>query len=291
MIFSFKKTALLFMIPTVIFAAVSIWFIVDSVFLHSATGTINTILLMISVVVLFICSRLSLRLRTKLYNESVRLCDNDINAFIAEQDRIFSRASGKNKAMILMNKSLGLIAWERLDEAEQALREAEALKSVKSSRHLQMIVLSRRISIAMRRRNFDKAREYAERQRQLISEMKLDGTVIEQKYLRAVESNIGKCELLEKIHSSENCEKIAAGLLEDTKQSLEALNENALFYIYLRINLEYTSGLLCYAMGDSSEADRYFRLASEEKAAYPIIQRLKKYLEDKDIRALVENAG
>ena len=93
MIFAFKKTALLFLIPSAVFIAVSLWYILDSLVLNTGLGTADLIMLIISVVVLFVCSRLSLNMRTKLYNESVRLCDNDLDAFIAEQDRIFSKAS------------------------------------------------------------------------------------------------------------------------------------------------------------------------------------------------------
>ena len=287
MIFAFKKTALLFLIPSAVFIAVSLWYILDSLVLNTGLGTADLIMLIISVVVLFVCSRLSLNMRTKLYNESVRLCDNDLDAFIAEQDRIFSKASGPNKSMIIMNKAFGLIAWEKLDEAEKILKEAGDMKQAKKSLHMQFLILSRKISIEYRKRNYDKVREYIECQSKLITDMKLDGTIFEKKYKIAVESNINKCKFLEELDKSDDSGKYAAKLFYETKQSLENLNEKSLFYIYSKINLEYTLGLLCYAMNDKSESERYFKLASEEKAAYPICSRLRKYLKDKDIRALI----
>ena len=59
----------------------------------------------------------------KVYSESLKRCSDDINGFAKEQKSIAKRCFGKRKLNVLLNLAFGLIAHERLDEAETILMQ------------------------------------------------------------------------------------------------------------------------------------------------------------------------
>ncbi len=59
----------------------------------------------------------------KLYSETLKRCSDDINGFAKEQKSIAKRCFGKRRLNVLLNLAFGLIAHERLDEAETILMQ------------------------------------------------------------------------------------------------------------------------------------------------------------------------
>ncbi len=287
MIFAFKKSAVWFIVPTAIFAAVCVFYILDVFLFDLKYQTIGTVVLAVSVLLLAVCMRISLRVRKQMYNQSVKLCDTDADAFLDEQNRILHKASKPNKAVVMLNMAHGLIAHERYDEAEKILHEAEELPFVKKSIHQQFLVLSRLITVSLRGKKYADARSYVQKQQKMAEDLAEKSQAIAVNYQKAAEHNLLVCNVMEGIYSGTDVREIAGQMYLYTEQSLKKLNPDTWFYSYSFVNSHYTMGLLSYAIGDKEKSDRHFRQAAEIEAKYPLCKRIRQYLDDGNINALV----
>lgn len=287
MIFAYKKSALIFIVSSVCFFIVCAAAILDMYCFHMLNNMFWFVILSISLIILAVCMRLSLRIRKKLYNDSVQLCDRDLDAFLTEQDRVYPKVSKPNQAVVLLNKAHGLIAYEKYDQAQEVLKTAENHPFVQRSLHQQYLTASRFVTVYLRLQNYSMARAEIEKQRKITDKIAEKNPVMAQQYEKVVKNNLLICDVMEGIYSGNNVKEIAAEMYQNTERTYKSLSPDMWFYNYTYINSQYTMGLLSYTMGEKAQADKHFALAGKIKAEYPICRRLEKYLSDKDIKALI----
>lgn len=222
----------------------------------------------------------------KLYSETLKSCNDDIDGFVKEQRAVSNRCFGKRRLSAQMNLVFGLIAHECLDEAESLLiQTAPYAERSETSYKLEYLLLN--LMISGRRKNFENLAYTFER---LMNELNANHGIF---ILEKDEyEHLAEIIRLETAFFSLSPDSLSP----DKMQIIEQLNFLARKYLstehfmnehrndYLNMHFNYILGVTYAIKGDMRSAEFYLGSVASLPFTYPENARARYFLQTKNIK-------
>lgn len=217
----------------------------------------------------------------KLYCETLKRCNDDIDGFIREQKHIAKKTFGETSLNVRMNLIFGLIAHEYYTEAESMLMLIAPKIEKKSDSKKTINYLMYKLSIYKNRNDKE---SYSNIMEKLLKEIHNNFELyplerIEYEHL----AEINKFESA--LFDADNNDKTAAAkqlnFLARTYLSQEHFDE--IWQDYMTMHLNYILGVTYLICGDIQSAEFYLKMTASQPFTYPEVTKAKNYLKFTDI--------
>jgi len=224
----------------------------------------------------------------RLYNETLKRCSDDINGFVREQKNISKRCFGRHRLNVLLNLAFGLMAHERLDEAQSTLMQI-APYADRAGHSYKMKYLLFSLIISGRRKDYTGCSYTLER---LLNELRTNQELFilekdDYEHLAEIVQLETAFYSLLPDDSQPNRKEITDKLnfLARKYMSTEHFT-NELWNEYFTTHFNYVLGTTYAAAGDTRSADFYFGNVARQPFTYPENARARYFLQTKDMKVL-----
>ena len=224
----------------------------------------------------------------KLYTETLKNCNDNINGFIREQTSIANRCFGKRKLSAQINLAFGLIVHEHFDESESLLMKI-APSAEKNGRSYKLDYLLLNLMLSCKRKAFENCAYAFER---LMNELQSGHGIF---ILEKDEyEHLAEIVWLETAFYSLSPNSIS----QNDKLNIDKLNFLARKYLsvehfshehwneYFNMHLNYILGATYALSGDMRSAEFYLGNVANLPFTYPENSRARYFLQTKNINIL-----
>lgn len=224
----------------------------------------------------------------KLYTETVKRCNDDIDGFVREQKHISGRCWGKAGLKVRLNLIFGLIAHERFDDAERLLMQTAPYIEKKASAPNKIQYLMDSLWIYRHRGDYD---TYSYTLDKLLNEIQNNFELFP---LERVEyGNLAELHRLETAFFTRTPEQLARSDREIAEKlnflariMLSQEHFNDFWDEYMTIHFNYLLGTTYIILGDARSADFYLGTVASQPCTYPETQRARQFLQTNNIQIL-----
>ena len=285
MVFLFPLTAVLYVI-VLIAAAVGI-----------AMFVVDFIPFFICILIVLTCFILELgigKLSFELYYKSLSKCDKDYDDFLHFQDRIVERSSSKGKyfrltKMIIANEIIGILAHERLDDAENRIRQLGQMIG-QNEMQLRMQYVSLLFSLSLKKKDFKSADYFINELREVFSQTGIEGQnpKLGERMKLSIEHDAAELEISRHIHEKDSASLRTAveNALLTTEKMTECYSYTKIYPNLYHLNLKMNKASYFAVLGRNSEADEIFEEIKRSGVAYPMIKKIDEYMKTRDVSIL-----
>ena len=228
------------------------------------------------IILSFLGLSMLLSLVGKLYSETLKRCNDDIDGFVKEQKRIAKKTFGKTSLNVRMNLIFGLIAHEHYTEAESILMLIAPKIEKKSISKKKLDYLMYNLYIYKNRHDKE---SYFNIMQRLMSEIHDNLQLyplerIEYEHLAEInkfEAVVFDNDTFDKTEPAKQLNFLARAYLSQ-EHSDNIWNE------YMTMRLNYILGITYLIADDMQSAEFHLKMTASQPFTYPEVARAKNYL-------------
>lgn len=220
----------------------------------------------------------------KLYEETLKRCNDDIDGFIKEQKRIAKKTFGKTSLNVRMNLIYGLIAHEHYTEAESLLMLIAPKIEKKNDPKKKLDYLM--YNLAVYKSHHD-SQSYFNIMQRLMNEIHNNFELfplerIEYEHLAEInkfETALFDTDIIDKSEPAKQLNFLARAYLSQ-EHSDKTWND------YMTMHLNYILGVTYLISGDIRSSEFYLKITASQPFTYPEVAKAKNYLLSQDMNIL-----
>ena len=236
------------------------------------------------IILSFLGLSMLLSLVRKLYSETLKRCNDDIEGFIKEQKHIAKKTFGNTSLNVRMNLIFGLIAHERYTEAESILMLIAPKIEKKRDSQKTLCYLMYSLSIYRSRKDME---SYFNIMQRLLYEINNSFElypleIIEYEHLAEInkfEAAVFDTDITDKTEPAKQLNFLARAYL------LQNHSDN-IWNDYMTMHLNYILGITYLITGDMQSAEFHLKMTASQPFTYPEATRVKNYLLSHDTAIL-----
>lgn len=231
----------------------------------------------------------------KKYSDLIDIANTDPERFFAENRKLIDKSKGKWKTTTLGNEIVILIYYCRISQAEQALAGyAQMIRPDDIVGRFQYANFYMTIDIL--KKDFSKMDRYINDKRVLLSQITASGDAAVTPRLKETlaltsEQNILEAEFysrpVERLRNEDR--QLALRFLESTLSLMGRTDSMKVMKKLSALALDYQAGVIYAVLGDEQNAEVFLKRAADTGYAYPMVEKAARYLQDRDIQALMSS--
>ena len=284
MIFSFTVTTIIFLVNILLYLFSVFAFIIGAKFgIPKELGLIVLVVSIITDVFLAYASQ-------KLYNQSLKRRDYDIEGFLAEQKKISSRSFGRAKTVVDFNIINGYFTYRRYNEAESYLLSIQPKLMGSSKVSDRMFCLLFMLTIQMYKNNQAAFDGIVNEMKRLMLTERFDSPAQKKFFEENIQGHILEFSFFTRTPKQlVSTDRVLTERFRDFMENYFMQNKNQLMKdSYNIITVYRLLGTIYAVLGDKQRENYYFNEIAKQDFAYPDINQVRQYLQSGNIDILFD---
>ena len=282
MVFCFLSTSVLYIVSLLVF----VLSICASVIFYETALIPASILMLIS----FFSILLSHIGSKKLYDCSMSLTSSGFDKWYSVQKGVAKRCSKRFRGVVLLNMAFVCCAFERTAECRSALMQARAHIDRSDNVYYRFVYLMNVLALKEKTHDMRFVNELFSEILSLIKSPQFPKYESRKRCLEQYRYNITElqCYMRTPVQLTVTDRELTVRLGKLSLENSKKLSKLAELIGYSRLSYLYNAGLALTILGNEADADRLFNYIADSPYEYPLCERVRRYLIDRDINRIME---